>query len=52
MSTYEAVQVAGVILGIFGLIAAGGLLALETAAWIWYRRDGGKLGLIAWLKGI
>lgn len=52
MSIQEAVQIAGVILGIFGLIAAGGLLALEAAAWIWYRRDGGKLGLIAWLREI
>lgn len=52
MSTMEAFQVAAAILGIFGLICGGGLLALQTAAWIWYRRDGGKLGLIAWLRGI
>ena len=52
MSIQEAVQIAGAILGIFGLIFGGGLLTLETAAWIWYRRDGGKLGLIAWIKGI
>ena len=52
MSIQEAVQIAGAILGIFGLISGGGLLALETAAWLWYRRDGGTMGLIAWIRGI
>ena len=48
---HEALSVMASILKIAVLPAAGGLLGLEVAAWIWYRRDGGKLGLISWLRG-
>ena len=49
---HDALTVAAAILKAAVLPAVGGLLAIQVAAWIWYRRDGGKLGLIAWLRGI
>lgn len=52
MSLHEAIETAAVILGIIGAMAACGLLGLQVAAWLWYRWDGGKLGLFAWLRGI
>lgn len=39
-------------LAIIGAMAIGGMLLLQVAAWGWYRHDGGRLGLVAWLRGI
>ena len=52
MRIFEAIGTGCAHLSIFALIGASGLLIVQTAAWIWYRRDGGKLGLIRWLRGI
>lgn len=52
MNIHEVFSTAAVILKIVVLPAAGGLLGIQVAAWIWYRRDGGKLGLLAWLRGL
>ena len=48
---HEALSVMASILKIAVLPAAGGLLGIQVAAWAWYRHDGGKLGLLAWLRG-
>lgn len=48
---HEALSVMVSIIKVAVLPAVGGLLGLQVAAWIWYRRDGGKLGLLAWLRG-
>ena len=52
MSFAEAVPVVAVILGKIGLLALVGLVGLAAAAWAWYKYDGGKTGLLEWLRGI
>lgn len=52
MNIMEAIGIGCLHLAIFGLICAGGLLGVQVIAWVWYRRDGGKLGLLRWLRGI
>ena len=52
MSMQEAITAAAVILGIFGALATVGLLGVQVLAWAWYRWDGGRKGLLAWLRGI
>ena len=52
MNLHEAIQVAIAFLtGIGGYAAVGGL-GIVFAAWVWYRRDGGRLGFWAFLRGI
>ena len=50
MSTYEAAKVALTILAAFGGLALIGGLGLPVIAWLSYRRDGGKDGLIKWIS--
>ena len=38
-------------LAVIGLAAAAGYAAIITAAWIWYRRDGGRAGLFRFFRG-
>ena len=52
MSIFDAIGTGCLYLSIFGLLGAAGLLAVQTAAWIWYRRDGGRKKLIDWLREI
>ena len=50
MSGYEATGVALTILAAFGGLALIGGLGLPVIAWISYRKDGGKDGLLKWIS--
>ena len=52
MTFAEAAPVVAVILGKIGLLAVVGLVVLAAVAWAWYKMDGGKMGLFAWLRGL
>jgi hypothetical protein len=44
-------QLFGMVLGL-GALAAAGALGVCAAGWIVYRRDGGRMGLWRYLRGI
>lgn len=48
----DAAKVAMTILAAFGGLALIGGLSLPVIAWLSYRRDGGKDGLIKWISEI
>lgn len=52
MSNSEAATVAVIIIVAIGVLFAVGMAGLVTAAWVSYRHDGGKDGLIKWLSEI
>lgn len=52
MTFTEAIRVAGVILSVFGGLAAVGGLGMLFLAWADYRLDGGRLGFWKYLRGL
>ena len=52
MSILEGIQVIGAFLAVVGSLTVLGMLGLIFAAWVWYRRDGGRLTFWEFLRGI
>lgn len=52
MNIMEAIGTGCLYLALAAAIGAAGILGVQVLAWAWYRWDGGRKGLIAWLRGI